>query len=77
MVTSVTNDCEAVYRLESETATVCNRVVNVAESLFGFDRRYVVPLESAEQPWHYCMFEVLGVQYQVRDGRISIYGQGE
>lgn len=68
---------EPLLRFGRETASMHEHVVNVAETVFGFERRHVVPLESDGRPRRYCMFEVCGVQYQVRDGRISVYGQGE
>lgn len=70
-------DQEATYVFDQGMPSSCRRVANLASSMFGFIRSFVVPLESAEEPSHYCMFEVLGTQYQVRDGRISVYGQGE
>lgn len=70
-------ESENILKLDRAAAGLLWRVSNVAESLFGFDPQHVVPLESAEEPSHYCMFEVLGTQYQVRDGRISVYWKGE
>lgn len=70
-------DREALYRFGKEVPEAYKRVVNLASSMFGFERRWVVPLESAEEPSNYCMFEVLCTQYQVRDGDISVYRQSE
>lgn len=49
-----------------------------ADEEFGFWPSQVTPLEldAPDGPRKYCMFEVCGVEYQVRDGRLSIYRQG-
>lgn len=48
------------------------------EAKFGFYPHLVEPLETnaADGPSTYCMFEACGIEYQVRDGRLSIYRQG-
>lgn len=52
-------------------------VKEYADGAFGFWPSQVRPLEVfGGDPARYCMFEVCGVQYQVRDGRLSIYRQG-
>ncbi len=70
-------DREAAHVFDEGLPAACRRVANVAVAMFGFSRSFVVPLESAEEPSHYCMFEVLGTQYQVHDGDISVYRQSE
>lgn len=52
-------------------------VKEYADDTFGFWPSQVVPLETCGgDPAKYCMFEVCGIEYQVRDGRLSIYRQG-
>ena len=48
------------------------------DETFGFWPSQVTPLEVgvADDPAKYCMFKVCGVEYQVHDGRLSIYRQG-
>lgn len=49
-------------------------VKKYASDSFGFKSFIVEPLEAdGNDPSKYCMFEVCGVQYQVRDGKLSIY----
>ena len=49
-------------------------VKKYASDIFGFKSFIVEPLEcSGDNPDEYCMFEVCGVQYQVKDGKLSIY----
>ena len=49
-----------------------------ADEGFGFWPSRVTPLEldASGSPARYCMFEACGVEYQVRDGRLSICRQG-
>lgn len=49
-----------------------------ADETFGFWPSKVTPLEldASGGPGKYCMFEVCGIEYQVRDGRLSICAQG-
>lgn len=56
---------------------IIGKVKALAERMFGFNAWLVEPLEAdGTDPGIYCMFEVCGVEYQVRDGRLSIYRQG-
>lgn len=51
-------------------------VKRIASEAYGFQYHAVEPLEvDGKHPAHYCMFEVCGIQYQVRDGVISVYSQ--
>lgn len=61
-----------------DTLTDIELVREYADNAFGFWPSMVTPLEvHSGNPAKYCMFEVRGVEYQVRDGRLSIYRQGE
>lgn len=41
---------------------------------FGFSTRKIVLLEADQnRPWDYAMFEVCDLQYQIRDGVLTIY----
>ena len=57
---------------------VIETVRTYVDETFGFWPSQVTPLEVgvADDPAKYCMFEVCGVEYQVHDGRLSIYRQG-
>lgn len=60
-----------------DTFTDIELVKEYADDTFGFWPSQVVPLETnSGNPSKYCMFKVRGVEYQVHDGRLSIYRQG-
>lgn len=53
-----------------------DRVKTLAANVFGFQPQLVVPLEcDGNDVGAYCMFDVLGIQYQVHNGVLSIYEQ--
>lgn len=53
-------------------------VKRLAADAFGFQTYHVKPLESdPDGPASYCMFEVCGVRYQARGGKLSICECGE
>lgn len=61
-----------------DTFTDIELVKEYADDTFGFWPSQVVPLETCSgDPAKYCMFKVRGVEYQVRDGSLSIYRQGD
>lgn len=58
---------------------IIETVRSYADETFGFWPSLVTPLEvgDASDPAKYCMFKVRGVEYQVHDGRLSIFRQGD
>lgn len=61
-----------------EATKVTERVKQIASKVYGFHPYLVKPLEAdANDPNSYCMFEVNGIQYQVNEGVLSIFEQGE
>lgn len=51
-------------------------VKRLASKVFGFHPVHVVPLEcDAKDVGAYCMFEVLGIRYQVVKGALSVCEQ--
>lgn len=61
-----------------EATEITDRVKQIASKVYGFHAYLVKPLEAdGDDPSKYCMFEVNGIQYQVNDGAISIFEQGE
>lgn len=48
-------------------------VKRLAADMYGFQRYHVKPLEADESdPSRYCLFEVLGTRYEVKDGALAI-----
>lgn len=61
-----------------EATEITDRVKQIASKVYGFHAYLVKPLEAdGDDPSKYCMFEVNGIQYQVNDGALSIFEQGE
>lgn len=61
-----------------EATEITDRVKQIASKVYGFHAYFVKPLEAdGDDPSKYCMFEVNGIQYQVNDGALSIFEQGE
>lgn len=59
-----------------DVGTDVSAVKRLASSVFGFQADLVVPLElDPSDPGGYCMFEVMGVEYQVTNGSLAIYSQ--
>lgn len=58
-----------------EAAIIGDNVKRFASRTFGFDPFQVIPLEAdGGNLSRYCMFEVCGIEYRVRDGCLSIHG---